>query len=142
MLSLRRLPAKCSRCHQLSVYYPCLCGQVQGPDKSCSLYLGREVKVGAVGIQDDAARLLFDALRKRNLNTSMAHGMTPTIYVSEHPKAVVYFSVDGLGGLLTKFVFDNLPPKFVEFIPTPGGADALAEYISQKIAGEGGGASA
>lgn len=93
-----------------------------------------------MGLQDDAARSLAEALVKRHLGTRVALGMVPSVSITEHPEAVVYFKLDQLGGLLTEFVFDGRPPVYLDYWPTAAGADALAEYILEQIAGKGGGA--
>jgi hypothetical protein len=91
-----------------------------------------------MGLQDDAALRLSEALVKHHLGIRIAHGMTPSVTITEHPGAVVYFKVDHLGGLVTEFVFDGRPPVRLDYLPTAAGADALAEYILEQIAGEGG----
>lgn len=50
----------------------------------------------AMGIRDDAARTLVDALSRRRLSTRMAYGMIPSVWITEHPEAVVYFASTAL----------------------------------------------
>ncbi|QZT62125.1 hypothetical protein [Mycolicibacterium austroafricanum] len=95
-----------------------------------------------MGLQDDAAQLLADALRKRHLTTRVGHGLNPSVTILDYPNAVVTFTVDGLGGLVTKFMFDGRPLQYLDFMPTAAGAHALAEFILNQIAGDGGGTSA
>ncbi|KUH84786.1 hypothetical protein [Mycobacterium sp. IS-1556] len=91
-----------------------------------------------MGLQDDAARMLVEALSRRRLGTSMAHGMTPSVSITAYPHATVYFKLDGLGGLRTEFVFDGRPPEILNYMPTAADADALADYTLKRVAGEGG----
>ena len=91
-----------------------------------------------MAMQEQAAEGLVEALIKRRLGTRLAHGMDPSVTITEHPEAVVYFKRDQLGGLLTELVFDGRPPEYLNYLPTAAGADALAEYLLQKIAGGGG----
>jgi hypothetical protein len=51
----------------------------------------------------------------------------------------VHFGWDHLGGLLVQYVFDDRRPVRLDYMPTKAGADALAEYVVQQVAGEGGG---
>jgi hypothetical protein len=91
-----------------------------------------------MGLQDDAARSLAEALGRRHLGTRIAHGMDPQVSITEHPEAVVYFKFGQLGELVTEFVFDGRPPVRLDYMPTAAGSDALAEYILEQIAGKGG----
>lgn len=91
-----------------------------------------------MGIQDDAARSLVEALGRHHLGTTLRQGMVPSVSITEHPAAVVYFKVDQLGALLTEFVFDGRPPVRLQNSGTATDADALADHILNQIAGKGG----
>lgn len=58
--------------------------------------------------------------------------MTPSVSVQG---ATVYFKFGRLGELDTELVLDGQRPERVDFFPSPAGADELAAYIAEKIAG-------
>lgn len=83
--------------------------------------------------------MFADALGKRAGRVAMAHAMEPSVWIQDHEEAKVYFTVDGMGGLVTKFAFDGRPPQYLDFMPTAAGAEALADFVLEQIAGKGGG---
>lgn len=89
-----------------------------------------------MGIQDDAARLFADVLGKRAGQVGMAYAMEPSVWVQDHREAKVYFTVDGMGNLVAKFVRDGQRPIRVDFFPTVAGANALADFLLEQIAEE------
>ncbi|MBI5536686.1 MAG: hypothetical protein HY898_28460 [Deltaproteobacteria bacterium] len=90
-----------------------------------------------MGIQDDAASYFFEALGKRVGRAGMAHAMEPSVWIQDHREAKVYFTVDGMGNLVTKFVRDGQRPVRVDFFPTAAGVEALVDYLLEQIDGEG-----
>lgn len=92
-----------------------------------------------MGIQDDAARMFADALGKRAGRVAMAHAMEPSVWIQDHEDAKMYFTVDGLGHLMVKFVRDGQRPIRVDFVPTVAGADALAEFLVEQVGEKGDG---
>lgn len=93
-----------------------------------------------MGIQDDAAQMFAEALRKRTGQVGMAYAMEPSVWVQGHEQARMFFTVDGLGNLLVKFVRPGQRPVHVDFFPTANGADALVDYLLEQIAaGDSGG---
>ncbi|WP_131807521.1 hypothetical protein [Mycolicibacterium wolinskyi] len=76
----------------------------------------RRKRLVVMGIQDDAARMLVGALLKRHVGTRMAHGMNPSVSITDYPNAVVEFTLDHLGGLRTAFVFDGRSPVYLDYV--------------------------
>ncbi|WP_349270927.1 hypothetical protein MPNTM1_02525 [Mycolicibacterium parafortuitum] len=91
-----------------------------------------------MGVQDDAAQIFADALSKRTGRVGMAYAMEPSVWVQGHEDAKMFFTVDGMGDLLVKFVRAGQRPVRVGFLPIAGGADALVDYLLEQIDDESG----
>jgi hypothetical protein len=91
-------------------------------------------------LQQQAARDLADALADRHMGVAIATRADGyLVSIEEHPKASVHFGYDQFRGLLVQFVFDERPPQRLDYLPTAAGTEALAQYVVDRIAGEGGG---
>jgi hypothetical protein len=91
-------------------------------------------------LQQQSANALVDALLEHHVASALASRADGYLVSTQaRPNATVHFGYDQLRGLLVQFTFDNdRPPVRLDYLPTPAGTAALAQFVVDKIAGEGG----